>query len=160
MQQMIAPEKLRRRWRQRTGSTATEVLVSATLLLSLIAVVVPTTVRTAKIWRDTRHYQVATNELSNQLELLSSMSDEQQTEAIKQLTVSEPTSRILSGATLAAELANDSNGNRVTLSINWERTTDAPPLKITGWLKAAPLSPSDRNEPSQPALKESSDEAK
>jgi len=160
MKQLRAPESLRKWPRLRQGSTATEVLVAATLLLSLIGAVIPTTVRTAKIWRDTRHFQIATNELSNQLEVLSSLNEAERATALNQLTVSEPTSKILMGATIASETANDSDGNRITLTLNWERTPNANPLKITGWLKAASSSPPAPEEPANVALEETSDEAK
>jgi len=160
MKQLRAPEILRKWPRLRQGSTATEVLVAATLLLSLIGAVIPTTVRTAKIWRDTRHFQIATNELSNQLEALSSLNEAERATALNQLTVSEPTRKILMGATIASETANDSDGNRITLTLNWERTPNANPVKITGWLKAASSKPSAPEEPANVALEETSDEAK
>ncbi len=161
MQKTSAPESSNFRRKRRQGSSATEVLVAATLLLSLIGAVVPTTVRTAKIWRDTRHFQIATNELSNQLESLSSLSEAERVNALNMLAVSQPTSEILISATLAAETTNDADGNRLTLTLNWERSIHAKPLQITGWLKPSPsvLKETANTAPANPALEETSDEA-
>ncbi len=129
MKQMATPETIRRR-----GTTATEVLVSATLLLGMIGAVVPTTVRTGKIWRDTRQYQLATNELSNQFELLSNLPVDQRTEAIEQLQVAEHVAGSLPGVELSAELISDADGNRLLLTLSWDRGQSSQPLKLVGWL--------------------------
>jgi hypothetical protein len=129
MKKRIAPK--------RHGTSATEVIVAATLLLSMIGLVVPTTVRTGRIWRDSRHYQIAMNELSNQFEYLSSLSDAERTSALAKLQVSEQARRSLQDTRLEASLASNEDGLRLTLSLNWDRGVDAMPIKIVGWLTAS-----------------------
>ncbi len=119
---------------KRHGTSATEVIVAATLLLSLIGVVVPTTVRAGRIWRDACHYQIAMNELSNQFEYLSSLSDAERGAALAQIQVSEQTNQVLVDARLDASLATKVDGVRLTLSLNWDRGVEAKPVKIVGWL--------------------------
>lgn len=122
---------------KRHGTSATEVIVAATLLLSMIGLVVPTTVRAGRIWRDSRHYQIAMNELSNQFEYLSSLSDADRTSALAQLQVSEQARRSLLDASLDASLATNEDGVRLTLSLNWDRGVEANPIKIVGWLTSS-----------------------
>lgn len=128
MKQLIASK--------RHGSTATEVIVAATLLLSMIGVVVPTTVRAGRIWRDARHYQIATNELSNQFEYLSSLGAAERALALTQLQVSEQSRQSLEDASLAASLAQEADGVRLTLMLNWDREAPSQPVKIVGWLNS------------------------
>ena len=121
---------------KRHGSTATEVIVAATLLLSMIGVVVPTTVREGRIWRDARHYQIATNELSNQLEYLSSLSEAERAVALTRLQVSEQNQQNLENASLVASLAQEADGVRLTLMLDWDRGAPSQPVKLVGWLNS------------------------
>ena len=123
--------------RQRHGTSATEVIVAATLLLSMIGLVVPTTVRAGRIWRDARHLQIAMNELSNQFEYLSSLSDAERTAALSQVQVSEQARQSLSNASLEASLATKEDGVRLILSLNWDRGIETKPIKIMGWLSSS-----------------------
>lgn len=122
---------------KRRGIAATEVIVAATLLLSMIGLIVPTTVRVGRIWRDSRHHQIAMNELSNQFEYLSSLNDAERTTALAQLRVSEQAQQSLPDARLEASLATNSDGVRLTLSLNWDRGVEAKPIKIVGWLTSS-----------------------
>ena len=122
---------------KRHGTMATEVIVAATLLLSMIGLIVPTTIRAGRIWRDSRHYQIAMNELSNQFEYLSSLSTAERTTALAQLRLSEQTQRSLLDASLEASLATKEDGERLTLSLNWDRGVEAKPVKIVGWLTSS-----------------------
>lgn len=122
---------------QRKGTSVTEVIVAATLLLSMIGLVVPTSIRAAHIIRDARHYQAAMNELSNQFEYLSALSEAERAVALTQLQVSEVASRSLADAKLGAAIATEKDGVRMTLSLNWDRGAEAKPVQLIGWLKAA-----------------------
>lgn len=118
----------------RRGSTATEVLVAATLLLGMIGLVVPTAVRTGKIWRDTRQFQIATNELANQFETLSQLPLADLQAAIPSLKVAEHVASSLPNPELTAVVQQDTDGNHLTLSLTWDRGPHAQPLQLTGWL--------------------------
>lgn len=122
---------------KRHGTMATEVIVAATLLLSMIGLIVPTTIRAGRIWRDSRHYQIAMNELSNQFEYLSSLSKAERATALTQLRLSEQTQRSLLDANLEASLATKEDGERLTLSLNWDRGVAAKPVRIVGWLTSS-----------------------
>lgn len=121
---------------KRLGLSATEVIVAATLLLSMLGLVVPTTMRAARISRDARHYQIAMNELSNQFEYLSCMSEPELTSALPTLEISDQARQSLENARLEASLSTQEDGVRITLSLNWDRGVDAKPLQLTGWLSS------------------------
>ncbi len=141
----------------RRGMSATEVIVAATLLLGMIGVIVPTTVRSGRVWRDARHYQIATNELSNQFELLSSLDDGERAQAIAHLQVSEATRQILQDATLTASLAETEDGVRLTLALTWERGLVGKPVQLVGWLKSS-ITPVNDQQTIGSSPKEGSDE--
>lgn len=122
---------------QRHGSMATEVIVAATLLLGMIGLVVPTTIRAGRIWQDSRHYQIAMNELSNHFEYLSSLDAAELATALKQLRVSDQARQSLLDASIEASLATKEDGVRLTLSLNWNRGGEAGPIKIMGWLTSS-----------------------
>jgi hypothetical protein len=126
---------------QRHGSSATEVIVAATLLLSMIGLVIPTTIRAGRILRDARHYQTAMNELSNQFEYLSSLREDERATALTQLQISDQARQSLSNANLEASLATKEDGVRLTLSLNWDRGAESKPIKIVGWLNSAVADP-------------------
>ena len=144
MKQINAPESS-----IRGGVTTAEVLVAATLLLGMIGVVVPTTVRAGKIWHDTRQYQLATNELSNQFEMLSSLSPDELSETLKQLKVAEHLEARLPNASLTGALQQDADGYRLTLEINWDRGANAQPLRLTGWLLEQPTKTENKDAPDE-----------
>ena len=122
---------------RRLGVSATEVIVAATLLLSMIGLVVPMSIRSGKILRDARHYQMAMNELSNQFDYLSSLSDAQRDTALMQLQVSDQARQSLTNASLDASQSTTEDGVRLTLSLNWDRGVDAKPVQLTGWLSSS-----------------------
>lgn len=134
------PPKPRRRISMRGGSTVTEIFVSATLLLAMIGIVVPFAIRTGRLRQETRQHLVAMDELSNQLEYLTSLDREPRLEALKALQPSKMAIGSLPGATLTAETVTDQAGERIMLFLQWERSIDAPPLRMVGWVNPMPKS--------------------
>jgi hypothetical protein len=141
--------------KQRLGLSATEVIVAATLLLSMLGLVVPTTMRAARISRDARHYQIAMNELSNQFEYLSCLSETERANALPKLQISDQSRQSLANAHLAASLATGEDGVRITLSINWDRGVNAKPLQLTGWLSSEVAEASKAQEDTVPSQENS-----
>jgi len=122
----------------RSGFTATEMLVAATLLVSAIAVVSPLTVKTGRLWQDTRHYRLALDELSNQLEQLTLLQADELEAALEELTPSPMAIRVLVNPELTAERFNDADGARLKLSLRWDRPGGSPPLGLVAWLDESP----------------------
>ena len=129
----------RHRMKNRRGFTLTEWIVACALLVALLGVVAPLTVRSGQLWRDSRHRQLGLDELSNHLERLTSLAPEQRVEAIKNLTPSEHMTRALPSSVLKAEIISDADGKRLVMTLNWDRPGDpggqrSKPLTLVGWL--------------------------
>lgn len=112
----------------------TELIVAATLLITGLSLLGTVAFRTGKLWQDTRHYQLAMNELTNQLERLTSFDESEIDEQLGELTVSTAVEKVLSSAKLSGRKLSDDNGTRVVLEIEWDRLGTAEPLTLVGWL--------------------------
>ena len=125
---------IQRNFRSRRGLSITEVVVAATLVVSMIGIVVPVTVRIGRVWQSTRQYRLACNELSNQMELLTSISETQCEAELSHLKTSDMLAEALPGACLQGELVRDHDGTRLVLSLDWERGSKSVPIALVGWL--------------------------
>jgi hypothetical protein len=125
----------------RSGSMLTELIVAAGLLVTSISLLATTTVAGLKFHRLERQQEVATDELSNQLEQILALPSEDVATAAAQLEISSWALHTLPAAHLNADLIDDEYGKRVELKIDWQRTGDSKPLVAVGWLNAtaAPL---------------------
>jgi hypothetical protein len=116
------------------GSAVIELIVAATLLITGLSLLGTVAFRTGKLWQDTRHYQLAINELTNQLERLTSLDESEIDEQLGELTVSTAVENVLPFAKLSGRKLIDDNGTRVVLEIEWDRLSKAEPLTLVGWL--------------------------
>lgn len=123
-----------RRYHSRRGLTITEVVVAATLVVSMIGLVAPLTVRIGRVWQSTRQYRLAFNELANQMELLSSLEVARCEDALPSLKPSANVVESLPGARLDGEMIRDQDGTRLVLSLNWDRGSQSVPISLVGWL--------------------------
>ena len=122
--------------KRRRGATLFELMVAATLLVSGVGVAAPLTVRSGRLWQQTRHQQMALDELTNQMEILIDLPIEQLENQLDKVAVSEAASTLLADAVLTAEIVGHENESELRLSINWNRVGSPEPLTLTGWLKA------------------------
>ncbi|WP_442505188.1 hypothetical protein SH528x_003965 [Novipirellula sp. SH528] len=122
--------------KRRRGATLFELMVAATLLVSGVGVAAPLTVRSGRLWQQTRHQQMALDELTNQMETLIDLPIEQLENQLHKVEVSEAASTLLADAVLTAVIVRNENESQLRLSINWKRVGSPEPLTLTGWLKA------------------------
>lgn len=120
--------------RTRKGLTVTEVVVAATLVVSMVGLFAPMTVRIGRVWQSTRHYRLAFNELANQMERLTRLSPEACETAISNLSLSTRVAEALPGSKLFGEVIQDADGTRLKLSLNWEHGATSEPISLVGWL--------------------------
>lgn len=120
----------------------TEVIVAAGLLVAAFSVTTPLVVKNGRIWHQTRHQQLAMDELSNQMDRLLVASDEERAGSLKQLVVSEQVAAVLADAKLNSEIID---GERLVLSLSWDRGVEALPVRLVGWLHAE-LTDTEQNE--------------
>lgn len=125
------------RLRPRRGSMLTELIVAAGLLVTSISLLATGVVAGWKLQRLERQQNVATDELSNQLEQLLVLSPAAAATAIAQLEPSSWALQTLPNAKLSAKLIDDHFGSRVVLEIQWQRIGDSTPLVAVGWLDTA-----------------------
>jgi hypothetical protein len=128
------------------GSTNIEVLVAASLAIAVIAVLSSMVPRLGNVWKATRNNQLATHELANQLELLTSIPQSELSQVLENLQVSTDLKEALHNAVLRHRLIDDSSGRRIVLSIDWERVVDAKPITMVAWLPSQNKSGEVRDE--------------
>jgi hypothetical protein len=125
--------------RRREGTTAFEIIVSFTLISSVLAFATPLVVRHTRLLAAQRHYRLALDELSNQLERLSALSAEELPKAVEQVAPSEFAAGRLPGAELQGRLESADIGQRLTLELTWdEPQRREAPLRLTAWILPKP----------------------
>lgn len=129
----------------RRGTTLIETLVAFSLLVTVLGVVAPLTVRHTRLLSEGRAYRYAVDELSNQLASLTTMSVSDLTQAIADLP-SQELAGPLAGAELTGQLDAIDVGQRITLSLEWPRTDrKRPTVTLVGW--AIPPTPVEEATP-------------
>ena len=116
------------------GFTNIEVLVAASLVLAVITTLCAMVPKLSNLWRSSRNPQLATHELANQLEVLTSIPESQLNQALENLEVSSELKNALNHAVLDHKLIDDEHGKRLVLSLQWERVTDSKPIAMVAWL--------------------------
>lgn len=117
----------------RRGITTIEVIVAFTLLSTVLSAAIPLVVRHRQILADHRSYRLAMDELSNQLDRLTMLPEDELQAALEELNPSELAARRLPGATLSAEVEAEDIGQRIVLHISWDGAHRQAPLTLVGW---------------------------
>jgi Flp pilus assembly protein TadG len=121
--------------RDRRGTSALEVLVAFTLLSSVLALSTPLVVAHGRLLKAQRNYRLALDELSNQLDRLTTLPEPDLPKALDELVPSPLTASRLPGATLRGQLAETELGKRVTVEIWWDEPNhQAAPLRLAAWV--------------------------
>lgn len=123
---------------RRHGVALLETLIAAGAVLTMLGVVAPLVIRSARLWKQTQHYQFATDELSGQMDRLLSMSADDRNDALEQLSVSPAIQDVLHEATLIGKRVSDIDGTRIELSIDWQRVGPAKPITLVAWIDPRP----------------------
>jgi len=144
---MNSPLSSTARRRKPRGISSVEVLVALTLLSGVLAFLTPLVVAHGRLLKAQRNYRLALDELSNQLERLSTLSPSELAPALEQLTPSPLAGERLPGATLRAQLADTELGQRLTIDIGWdELPRQAAPVRLTAWIVTPADAPRDDRE--------------
>lgn len=128
----------------RRGITTIEVIVAFTLLSTVLSAAVPLVVRHRQLLADHRSYRLALDELSNQLDRLTMLPEDELQAALEELNPSELTARRLPGAKLSADLEAEDLGQRIAIHISWDGTHQKAPLTLVGWVFPRPQRNSDQ----------------
>jgi hypothetical protein len=123
------------RSKPRPGVSSLEMLVSFGLLAAILGTATPLIVRHGRLLAPHREYQWALDELTNQLDRLTSLPVDQLPQAVKDLQPSSFAAEHLPDAELIAELAAADVGQRLTLRLAWnEPGRRAAPLTLSAWV--------------------------
>jgi hypothetical protein len=148
-QRIVSPASSRRR----RGTSMFEVFVALTLLVTVLSVSTTLIVKHNHLLVSARHYRLACDELTNQLETLTSLPPDELPAALEEVNVSAFTAERLHDAKLSATLADADFGQRLTLSLTWDEPgRREAPLTLAAWIPPSAESsslPSD--EPSDDA---------
>ncbi len=119
----------------RRAFSTTELVVAASMLVVVMSFAVPMTYRATRLWKDSRHQQLAVEELSDQIELLTALDEDARTKAISSISVPPWILHAAPEATVEAERVQDADGSRLVLTLHWNRV-DRPtaPVRLIGWL--------------------------
>jgi hypothetical protein len=90
--------------------------------------------RIQRIEKGTQQYQAAVDELANQLERIVMLDPKAREEAIQKIAVSPALENILGSAVFTLQEQNDADGNRITLSIHWDRSGPSEPVSLAAWI--------------------------
>ncbi len=121
-------------WRRcRAGASSLECVMAFTLLSSVLAFAAPLVVKHRRLVNSQREYRLALDEVSNQLERLTSLPGGEVERAVDQLKLSEFAATRLPEAKLQGELRPADRASQVTLSLTWNQPTAAP-VVLTGWI--------------------------
>jgi len=118
----------------RNGLSVAEVMVSSVLLVTVISITGALAFRISRIEKGTQQYQAAVDEIANQLEKIVSLDEDSRENSLKSVTVSEGLEGILPNAVFTSQELNDSDGHRITLSLNWDRNGPSEPVTLTAWI--------------------------
>ena len=119
---------------QHRGFTKLEMLVSATLLTTMIAIASPLFARLNQIWHSTRWYQLASQELMNQMEVISQLSREECNIAVNKLKISSDILDVIPKAELTGKVESSTDGDRVVLFFQLPASVRSEPIVLVGWL--------------------------
>jgi len=134
---------MRRLKTTRQGTTLVELIVAGFLLITGMSLVTQGAVKSYRLQQESRHYQLAYDELANQLERLtqklSPMSTEERASVLKSLHVSEPIESILALVKLSGSLTRDESheGDWLQLTIDWDRVGPSESLSLVGWIRTS-----------------------
>jgi hypothetical protein len=119
--------------RHRRALSSLEVIVALTVLLSALSISVSLIVRHGRLLITQRHYRQALDELSNQMDRLTTLPSEEIEPALKQVSVSPFAAARLSAAKLSADAKPADIGKRLTLRLTWKEGHEHS-VAMTGWL--------------------------
>lgn len=120
----------------RQGIMKTEALLAMFLLVGAMGIASSLIHRVNHLWSDSRSYQFAINELSNQMHEVVRLSPEEAEETLDTISVSDACQETLRESKLTGVLAEDELGSRVTLQLTWKDRGDAIPVVLSAWLKS------------------------
>jgi hypothetical protein len=115
-----------------------EMLVAFTLLTTALSLSLPLIIRHGRLLESCRHYRLALDEISNQLDRLTALPTTDASSALAKLAPSKLIADKLPGAKLSGVLQPADLGERLTLHLSWLETPEHPTtLSMAAWFLPA-----------------------
>lgn len=119
--------------RNRIGMLKVEALIAAVVVVVAMNFVSIAVHRINRLWDQTRQYQFAINELSNQLESLVDLSEKEARKTLGNLKPSDACEEVLGTPRFLTAIDNDELGTRITLTLAWQEIQPNAP-QLSAWL--------------------------
>ena len=127
------------RSRQRAGALTLEVIVALGVLTTTMSVTLPLIVRHDRLLTSQRHYRLALDELSNQMDRLTSLPLDDLSEELDRLAPSSFALSRLPDAEIIGQLEPTDLGQLLKLQMTWhESERRAAPLSLVAWIYPQP----------------------
>jgi hypothetical protein len=121
--------------RSRAGTTLIETVVACTLLASVMLTIVPAVVRCGRLRQQSHYHRLALGELTNQMELLTALPQDQLPELMDDLQLSPAARQSLPDPELGGLIAQTQDGSQLTLRLRWNVPGRRErPLVLTTWV--------------------------
>lgn len=121
--------------RPRFGMSSIEAIVAFTLLSTALTLSLPLIVHHQRLLESARHYRLALDELSNQVDRLTSIPAADVSSELTRLAPSPFLAKNLPGAALTGELQSADIGQRLTLHLTWNDLPRSPTtVALTAWI--------------------------
>jgi hypothetical protein len=124
-----------RRQSVRRGFSMFDLLVAFTLLVTAMSISTPLVVQHAQLLKSQRNYRLALDELTNQLERLTTLAPAELPTAIEAIAPSAFISERLPSTQLSGKLAEVAGGTRISLDIAWDEMGHRrKPVTLAAWV--------------------------
>jgi hypothetical protein len=114
-----------------------EVLVACTLLSSALGFSTQLLVRHARLLSQQRQYRLGLDEICNQADRLTALSEPEIRRELETLAISEFAKSHLPGARISGELNSDKLGHRLSLQLVLPEARKMPPIRMSVWVMPA-----------------------
>ena len=118
----------------RMAFASTELVVACTLLAVAISVIAMLAVKTTRLWQDSRHQQIAIEELSWEIDHLTRLNPEARLPAMENLEPSQLVKSISPNASITASWCDETK-TAIALQLDWNTSQPKAPVKLIGWME-------------------------
>jgi len=121
--------------KKRQGVSSIEFLVSFSVMTIVMTLATTMALNINRVWRDIEHQRLAVCELSNQLEELTQLAEEELIEKVKQIEPSEFCTQGLHEPQISGKLTSDDLGQRIDLELIWKQQPVDRKVRLSGWAR-------------------------
>lgn len=117
----------------RNAFTSTELIVACSILVVAMSAIAMLSMRTTRLWKDSRDQQVALDELCKEIDRLTALPADARYEALDALNPSIALRNISPDVALTASWS-DEKETAIILRVDWNTDLPKPPVELIGWI--------------------------